>query len=564
MIPIPSEIKELYHQDHCYKNIRIHFPNGERSDICNNLIVKDSVSFTESLCSQNTLKFGLCESPIFECEVVGVGNIKGATIEVSCEIECPATVEDAAWRTDIQKYVYSIPYGTYVVDSARRQADMIHRKIVAYNLLGVSDFRMTNFQVYRANYPVSQEVSFAQSIVGLISENVQDNAFGCEMTEITLDDLETAHWGSGGQNPRYTYWNCKVMRITPSNSNALYRIVVNDPDFDKLLIQYERAEYATHGINRFLTDGLYFPSLIARVYPPPWFTAEYYTSLEYIYPYMSMPSSDANTYYKTSDVHNQGFYIVILYERVIVQGDDTYVTTFCSPDDIHLYELTITDTTQFYYKRIRNENNKYTVENPSELSLRSLFEGYAETKGIFCGLNRFNHFFQMNIKQQFGLDPDSDLYPSSSLYPEGVTGGKLLPEDYQSCWYNDDYTLPFGRIECTFKDTNNLENVYTLYLTGFDEDSDVNSYRVYYLTDNYLINNSLWTEAQIEAICNRIADNLEGVRYMPVEFVGRGLPYVEAGDTFEILTKSSDSITTIVLNRTITGEQTLTDSYKSV
>ena len=86
MISVPYKIKELYHQDHAYKNIRIHFPNGERSDICNDLIVKDSVSFTESLCSQNTLKFGLCESPIFECEVVGVGNIKGATIEVSVTI----------------------------------------------------------------------------------------------------------------------------------------------------------------------------------------------------------------------------------------------------------------------------------------------------------------------------------------------------------------------------------------------------------------------------------------------------------------------------------------------
>ena len=51
---------------------------------------------------------------------------------------------------------------------------------------------------------------------------------------------------------------------------------------------------------------------------------------------------------------------------------------------------------------------------------------------------------------------------------------------------------------------------------------------------------------------------------MTVDFAGRGLPYVEAGDTFEILTKSNDSITTIVLNRTIKGEQTLTDEYKSV
>ena len=51
---------------------------------------------------------------------------------------------------------------------------------------------------------------------------------------------------------------------------------------------------------------------------------------------------------------------------------------------------------------------------------------------------------------------------------------------------------------------------------------------------------------------------------MTVDFAGRGLPYVEEGDTFEILTKSNDSITTIVLNRTIKGEQTLTDEYKSV
>ena len=50
---------------------------------------------------------------------------------------------------------------------------------------------------------------------------------------------------------------------------------------------------------------------------------------------------------------------------------------------------------------------------------------------------------------------------------------------------------------------------------------------------------------------------------MPVDFKGRGLPYVEAGDTFEILTRSGDSITTIVLNKTTTGEQTLTDNYKS-
>ena len=131
MLTIPSEIKDLLHQDTCEKNIRIHFPNGERTDVCNDMIVQDSVSFTESLCSQNELKFGLCEASIFECETVGVGNIKGATIEVYCEVVCPASVTGAEWKIDLQKYVYPIPYGSFTVDSAVRQADMAHRRIVA-------------------------------------------------------------------------------------------------------------------------------------------------------------------------------------------------------------------------------------------------------------------------------------------------------------------------------------------------------------------------------------------------------------------------------------------------
>ena len=92
MLNVPQEVKDLLHLDTCQKNIRIHFPNGERQDICNDLIVKDSVKFTESLCSQDTLKFGLAESPVFECETVGVGNIKGAKIEVFCEVFCDSTV----------------------------------------------------------------------------------------------------------------------------------------------------------------------------------------------------------------------------------------------------------------------------------------------------------------------------------------------------------------------------------------------------------------------------------------------------------------------------------------
>jgi hypothetical protein len=68
----------------------------------------------------------------------------------------------------------------------------------------------------------------------------------------------------------------------------------------------------------------------------------------------------------------------------------------------------------------------------------------------------------------------------------------------------------------------------------------------------------------MDSICGLIEEAITGVTYMPVKLVGRGLPYVQPGDTFEILTATNDSITTIVLSRTLKGEMVLTDEYVSV
>lgn len=33
MISIPNKVKDLFGLDHCRKNLRIHFPDGERNDL---------------------------------------------------------------------------------------------------------------------------------------------------------------------------------------------------------------------------------------------------------------------------------------------------------------------------------------------------------------------------------------------------------------------------------------------------------------------------------------------------------------------------------------------------
>ena len=139
MISIPEEIKALLKQEQNFisKNLRIHFPNGEHEDITNDNLISESFSFTESICSQDTLKFGLCEASMVEFETIGVGNIKGCEIEVFHEINISGLGEEfiAGYGTitdDVPFPYYRMPYGIFKVDTCPRQSDMSRRKVTAY------------------------------------------------------------------------------------------------------------------------------------------------------------------------------------------------------------------------------------------------------------------------------------------------------------------------------------------------------------------------------------------------------------------------------------------------
>ena len=145
MITIPESIKSLLKSDSSRKNFRVHFPNGEREDITNANIVSESVTLTESICSTQQLKIGMCETPSIEFETLGVGYIRGAEIECSLEVICDSTVSGAVYREDIDQYVYPIPYGTFIVDSCKKQADMSHRQIVAYNKIAYKSWEFNDY-----------------------------------------------------------------------------------------------------------------------------------------------------------------------------------------------------------------------------------------------------------------------------------------------------------------------------------------------------------------------------------------------------------------------------------
>ena len=586
MITVPDEIKELLHQDHCQKNIRIHFPGGERSDICNDLIVKDSVSLTESLCSQNELKFGLCESPVFECEVVGVGNVAGARIEVFCEIFCPASVEGAVFRLDLQEYVYPIPYGTFTVLESKRQADIVHRKITAYGI----DFEFLMSSPYERTRELKKQpnaTTYSFDLVKILLSDIGDYYVSDTAVKTSVGNNGTMKGGKVGKHTNdftnssqtsvyYVYPVLYYFAPVIDDQDALYEMSEAElnESVDEILsyftttiksalIDYfsisnqtagQVAKEAVENLKVLFDEGfietLYTTYIVNQVS----YSSQIPTDAKIVYPQMG------TTYCAINFLDRIAFNI----RNLFTYEDNTLCSKYVGTATFKKVTDSALPSVSFKEKTILGDDGFYHLTGFFSKDVNEKIDALIELTGNFIKINRNKQIEFVNILRKFGLSPASTLYPGSTQYPQGVSGGKLLPKDYQSCWYDDDYTKPYGAILCQYKNTSNQDIIYTYYLTGYDDTSDVNKYKTYLLSSNEIIQASTWTKAQIDAICADIAANIEGVQYMPVDFVGRGLPYVEAGDTFEILTKSNDSITTIVLNRTISGEQVLTDSYKSV
>lgn len=142
MLDIPSVVTARLKSDTVKKNFRVQFPNGEYNDITNENIVYESVRFSESICSQDTFRFGLAESSRIEFETVGIGNMLGMQIACFCEVDLTGENVNSLvnWagdgetvtlaNSDLGYAFFRIPYGVFTVESCPRNHEaMTHRKV---------------------------------------------------------------------------------------------------------------------------------------------------------------------------------------------------------------------------------------------------------------------------------------------------------------------------------------------------------------------------------------------------------------------------------------------------
>lgn len=586
MLNIPAVIKSLFESDSALKNFRVHFPNGELPDITNANIVRDSVRFTESICSRDYLQFGLSEQSQMEFETVGIGNIYGYTIECYCEIDTSSL--DSQYQTfkdDVDFPVYSVPYGTFVVTNCPRQrGKMKHRRVTAYSIVDpIEDWSIVGAHPNRSIKIHPDELI---AMIGLTTDQMDS------IPQIDQMDLRRGYAGftSNGNdslalNPTNNKFGYVAFRTSYSGArlpDTTQKMVLNvhydksDNDGDLSAKQYKSAVDACPNSTSYVYD--YQGTRVAKNakqgfalssgFLKPFYRIDRAWSgggSAYGYPHTLEPDTNI-----LIDWANEP----IPYKSGNCTGDIVSVTIFvCIPTRWYSNAIWNTNNNTYYpenwpvptetqrsgtqsaYIKVLDEPNE---DIPSILVNATLkvnepaLGTYYTYANAFSPLNFLNGYLECVAKfLRTSRAGSLELVELDSSDPY-----ELDMSHYQDCWWDEYDVSPVGTVVYKFGDGR-----YTVRYE-FGEGKSV-----YEMTDNYFLNHLAVTDDIVEKI-NALLDTyfvpkLSNLSFTPVDLTAMGLPFLEAGDYLRIIVDNNEAIYTYIMRREIDGVQTLTDDITS-
>ena len=614
MLDIPEKVKNLFRQDSITKNFRVHFPNGERADLVNKDIVSESVQFTESLCSQENLKFGLCEASVLEFETIGVGNIKGCEIEAGIEIDITSLGEEfiaeyGQTSEDVPFPFYYVPYGVFTVDSCKRQSNMDRRQVVAYTQTLNEETPFSAIEKYKQGLIIAENVPYRFNIVKFIYSNFPDIDFA----NVQRNLLTTFNDGSDKgisidvsplcPSTFFTYdgKRCAV-RILRGIAHTFHYFVKDSAVFvgkdfrmqsDELLeikIEGEKFEKEVNNAIQFFSEKYKIPNYVADFikentlvkYGEIYMVKKEYTGAEkgfsesyarvstdkkhvIVYPYISGVCGDGTA---SNGMANRMEVQLMprVYLRVEMYDEDDQkwrkletIQVDCA-DRIDFYSVSLEDNplnrmTLSYPRTKADMGGYYSNPKSQTINLKDLVNGYVELNGMFLKSARDGTYTPTNIRNSFGLYPSEDLYPSEYLYPN-ETADIISTYDYKSSYLEEHDVQPIGKLVVNYKDPEGNMQIFTYTI-------DESARNIYEIKDNFILNAGILTKEQIEEILvNNFIPNIRDIRYTPTDLQAKGLPFLEAGDVVNVLTKDG-GFESFVLRRTLTSIQNLSDSIES-
>lgn len=626
MINIPSEIKMLLQKDGVRKNFRIHFPNGERADIINTNLVQGSVSLTESLCSRDKLKFGLCESPCLEFKTMYVENIKGMTIEVQVEIDVSSCLSETGecgfeyeQRDDLSYPTYPISYGKFVVESCEREGSSLQRrKVEAYSELG-GDWEFNKITSAILNTYVFKkdlgDVYFSPKAIYTLLLSEPSEIEYVEFTDVKHGRSNFSYGFNMNDGRKYTLrYYYKTNSFTPKPWSVMF------------LKEHYSQEYIekVEEIRNFLMDSkssdLNLRMNDCNEKELAWHYNTYSGGDEYLEQEKRCSGNIKKLKYGSPFLKPYNNYSVQLYAENIYYETNTSTTkkywlATTAPDKFIIpYRITVEDSKgfnifdtgeflenslyincdtevlpkdgearilvaksrqveigMFHYNYDTNTSKQivetaYALRKVSGINFREIIEAYLELEGVFGQIDRKTNKFELiSLVDKGGLVPSETLAPSETLTPSGGVSQLITKKMYRQCWYDDEPTLPYGKVAVTYSNANDEVVTAELYLNGLDvETYDDSQYQTYDLSENYIIQNNTFDAGTINEILKKVGAGIANVQYMPAEIsMNYGLPYLEIGDYVTVMLANAEIFDTLVLRRTISGIQALKDNYES-
>lgn len=567
MLNIPDSIKSLYKADGVHKNFRVHFPGGQYPDVTNENVVRESLRFTESVCSRQ-FKFGLAEASVIEFETVGVGNMYGLTIECSIEIDTTslsaadlAAIESDPGDgtlvleedSDLGFGFYRIPLGTFKVTSCpRNHQQMTHRKVTAYTTYtggGIinspyEELKLSALQSGSGYFPNPYRLVYA--------------AFGFYKPELmdafTVDKTTTVSFPSGTlYAPHLTVGPAT---ITPQVQNysldlshgnlylvdRLKRMTLTGQDLQSVLDWVAEVFNGDDELRPYASEAQ--DAVLAVIQPYIWFNDDLghkeqpvtLTNSQYVaYPKGAGGINDLPPVGGITIPNNA--HIEIKYtptggtEQRLTEDFplassvtlETFADTF--PNIALSYKPTASYV--FYGQEASTYINAY--------NFMDLLGGYLEVNGKFGKVSRSGGYVTME------LDPDNRE--------------EVVPEDYSQgeCWW-DEYTVdPVGSV---------------IYAYGEDGAAATAEYVFSDGSSSYDMSGNIMLQHLDGAAQQTVEDLIDAefvaqaakVGFTPVDLEMDGWPWIEAGDALEITAEDGTVVNTYVLRRELHGIQHLTDT----
>ncbi len=188
-----------------------------------------------------------------------------------------------------------------------------------------------------------------------------------------------------------------------------------------------------------------------------------------------------------------------------------------------------------------------TIET-NELSGKDVITSICEVNGCFGKISRSGKFKYVYLEQGIqALYPSDDLYPSDELFPTRSDTESLGISQYISCTYEDYISRKITKLQIRQE-----ENDVGVIIGDGDN--------AYIIENNFLFYG--YNSENLQRAAQNLYEVIKQIEYRPAKISARGNPCREVGDSIRLYTKHQ-IVETYILERTITGIQSLKDSYAS-